>query len=412
MRLIKAFPRQCSLIVCAAFLAAAPAHAQGSNPNSSGAGFGGPDTVQNQLDADRVAAPEPEIRRRLDEEAGVTFGLDYTSLGLAATNSLDADSAGGGIARIYGSWELTGRSTPDTGALVFKGEHRHAYSRVPPSALGFETGYVGIYNPPFSDQGFRLTNLFWRQRFANGNATVTAGFLDATDYVDAYALGSPWTGFGNLVLSTGSGTIGLPNDATLGAAGGVMLTNNLYAIAGITDANADPTDPFKGFNQLADESQFFKSLEIGWTASRQRIILDNIHATVWHTDGSDIFMVPKGWGVAFSATRFLDDKLHLFLRGGYAEDGGTLLQASVGGGAGYVFGERGHLLAGAINWGRPNSSSFGPGLRDQWTGELFLRLAVTENITISPNVQVIINPALNPDTRATGVFGIRGRAHL
>ena len=72
---------------------------------------------------------------------------------------------------------------------------------------------------------FRLTNLYWRQRLANGNVTITAGFLDVTDYVDAYALASPWTGFGNLVFSTGSATIGLPNDATLGIAAGVMLTD-------------------------------------------------------------------------------------------------------------------------------------------------------------------------------------------
>lgn len=400
------------LAVGAIFLAVLQAQAQGIATAPGSADFGGPDAVGNQLSADRVTGPEADIRKRLEQEVGLAFGLDYTALGLAVTNSPGADSTGGGIARFYGTWELIGRGTGDTGALVFKGEHRHSYSRVPPSDLGFETGYVGIYNPPFSDQGFRLTNLYWRQRLANGNVTITAGFLDVTDYVDAYALASPWTGFGNLVFSTGSATIGLPNDATLGIAAGVMLTDHLYVIAGITDANADPTDPFQGFNQFFDEGQHFKSLEIGWATSKQRLILDNVHATIWHTDGSRIFDVPKGWGIAFSATRFLDDKFHMFLRGGYAEDGGTLLQASVGGGVGYVFSERGHLFAAALNWGRPNGTTFGPGLRDQWTGEMFLRLNITDNITITPDIQIILNPAMNPNMRAAGVFAVRGRIHL
>lgn len=412
MRRVVSFSSLHSFVVWASFLAVIPAYAQNGAAAPTDANFGGPDAVENQLSTDHALNFGAEIRKRLEQEAGFTFGLDYSALGLAATNSPGANSAGGGIARIYGSWELFGRGTPDNGALVFKGEHRHSYSRVPPSAFGFNTGYVGIYNPPFNDQGFRLTNLYWRQRFANGNTTVTAGFLDVTDYVDAYALASPWTGFGNLVFSTGSATIGLPNDATLGIAAGFMLTKHLYAIVGVADANADPTKPFKGFNQLFDESQFFKSLEIGWTSSKERLVLDNVHATIWHTDGSTIFAVPAGWGIALSAAYFFQDKWHLFARGGFAEDGGTLLQASVGGGVGYVFGEKGHLLAGGINWGRPNASTFGPGLRDQWTGELFLRLSVTENITITPDVQLIINPALNPGAQAIGVFGIRGRVHL
>jgi porin len=70
--------------------------------------------------------------------------------------------------RFFGSWELIDRSGDHPGALVWKFEHRHGYSDVPPSGFGFEAGYVGLVGPPFSDQGWRTTNLYWRQRFAAG----------------------------------------------------------------------------------------------------------------------------------------------------------------------------------------------------------------------------------------------------
>ena len=73
-----------------------------------------------------------------------------------------------------------------------------------------------------------MTNLYYRQRLGQGRITLTGGFLDVTDYVDVFALASPWTGFVNFAFSTGTTTVFLPNDATLGVAAGAMLSRNLY----------------------------------------------------------------------------------------------------------------------------------------------------------------------------------------
>jgi len=404
-------------LVCLALLAAPAAWAQVS-------GFGGPDAVDNQLSSDRAqvdALFEPEFldpyfafKERLAEDTGLSFGVDYNAVGRTATESLGRDTAGGGVVRLFGSWELAFRGTPDTGALVFKGEHRHGYTAVPPSAFGFETGYVGIIDPTFSDQGLRLTNLYWRQRLFERRATVTAGFLDTTDYVDAFALGSPWSHFTNLVFSTGSATIGLPNDATLGVAGAAMLTDNVYAIAGLTDANADPTKPFEGFDTFFNENEYFSSFELGWTTGQDRLIFDNIHATLWHTDGSTALSVPNGWGVAASATWWIDDRWLPFLRGGWSQDGGTLLESSLGAGFGWqpTPGPGRDVLGFGLNWGRPSEDSFGPGLDDQYTAELFYRVNLGTNLAITPDLQMIFNPALNPGTDVNTIFGLRARLAL
>ncbi len=385
--------------------------------------FGGPDSVGDTIANDREAV-DPTFRLptldearnrwfdwkdRVFEEHGLALGFDYTAAFLGATESIGDDRASGGIARAFGYWDLLGRGTANTGAFVWKVEHRHRYGSIAPNALASSIGYVGVFEPPFSNQGFRFTNLYWRQRFAGGRATVTGGFLDTTDYVDTFALASPWTGFMNFAFSTGTTTIALPDDATLGIAGGTMLGENFYLLAGLTNANADPTSPFSEVDSFFSDKEYFTSIEIGWTAEHSRIYFDNAHVTLWHTDSRSKAGVPSGWGAAFSLVRYLDERWMPFVRGGYANDGGTLMEKSVSAGVGYDVVPKRGLLAFGFNWGRPNSNTFGPGLSDQYAMELFYRMNLTEQFTITPDIQLVKNPAQHSTEDTIWVFGIRAR---
>ena len=268
--------------------------------------FGGPNAVENQLrndaEIDRPTIVEHwfDWKAELAEKHGLSFSIDYSAVYLGASESPGDDRASSGMVRFFGSWDLVGRGTKNTGAFVWKVEHRHAYTDVAPSGFGFNLGYVGLFEPPFSDQGLRWTNFFWRQRWKEGKVTVLAGFLDATDYVDVYSLASPWTGFLNFAFSTGSQTIPVPNDAALGVAAGAMLTDNLFLIGGLVDSNADPTEFWQGFDTFFNDNEYFKSVEIGWTASQDRIYLDNVHLTLWHADERVEAATPSGWGANIS----------------------------------------------------------------------------------------------------------------
>jgi porin len=382
--------------------------------------FTGPDAVVNQLreDAEQAVSAFGDLltlegfealKNDLYEQTGLHFGVDYTASYYAATDGLGASTAGGGMARFYGNWEAIGRGTSDTGGVIFKVEHRHGYTDVPPAGLASNLGYAGLFAPPFSDQGWRLTNLYWRQSLFEGRFVTYVGFLDATDFVDAYALASPWTGFTNFVFSTGSATIGVPNDATLGAMVGLWFTESVYGMASLTDANADPTDPFEGFNSFFNDFETFKSLEVGWTPSRDEFFLNNVHVTLWHVDERDEAAVPDGWGLNVSASVWIDDQWLPFIRAGWAEDGGSLLEASVSAGFGYQRERSGDVLGVGLNWGRPNGNTFGADLDDQYTAEIYYRWRLTQRLEVTPSVQVLANPALNPDEDVIGVFGIRAR---
>ena len=370
--------------------------------------FGGPDAVDNQVQEDAAR----DWKSDLQERAGLSLGLDYTSNYFVADDSLGEDEAWGGIARFYGSWDLVNRGETDSGALVWKFEHRHRIGNLAPQALASDLGYAGFIGTPFSDEGFRFTNLYWRQRFNDGRSTLVAGFLDATDYLDVYALASPWTGFNNFAFSTGTQTIPVPNDATLGVAFGTMLTDRMFLIAGITDTNSDPTDLGETVESFFDDHEYFKSVEIGFTQSQSRIYADNLHLTYWHVDERKRAGTPEGWGLNASYTRFLGDRWMPFIRAGYANDGGSLLEVAVSAGLGVTMREGRDVLGFAAHWGEPNSDTYGTNLKDQYVAELYYRFKLTESIVLTPDLQLLVDPALNPEEDTLWVVGLRARIAL
>ena len=181
---------------------------------------------------------------------------------------------------------------------------------------------------------------------------------------------------------------------------------------GFADGNADSTNPFDGFDTFFNDHEFFKTIELGWVTSRDRFYLDNTHITYWHADERKLAGVESGWGVNFSFEHAFEDKWMPFIRAGYAKDGGTLLQKTFSTGFGYHFSDNISLLGFGFNWGEPNESTFGPGLEDQYAMEVFARLQVMKNLQITPDIQLIINPARNPTVEQSWVFGLRARIVL
>lgn len=377
------------------------------------------DEVENQIALDRKANPLYEShlfssikqwRDRVAEESGFHWGLDYSALYMRVNNSLGEDKAASGMVRFFGYWDLVSRGGANKGSLNWKVENRHRYTDVPPSGLGFESGYVGMFEPPFSDQQTRLTNLYWKQYFAEGKWAAVAGFLDVTDFVDVYLMASPWTGFNNFVFSTGSAATDLPNDATLSVAAGGMVTEKIYIQAGIADANSDPTRPLDGFDSVTSDYDFYKWVEVGFTPKQDKLYFDNIHLTFWHMD-ERVNGTQDGWGVNASWQQWLNDKWLPFVRGGYTEDSGSLLEKSVTVGVGYQPIPMRGVIGLGFNWGKPNQTSFAEA-DDQYTTELFWRYQLTRELAVTPSIQYIKDPALNPDENSLWVFGLRVRVAL
>jgi porin len=405
-------------------LAADPAEAADASPT-----FGGPDAVERQLETDReekgsligqrLFQPLEGWQDDLEERHGFSIGADYSAVAMSASDTLPGadDSASGGMVRAYGRWNLTGDGETSSGGLVYKLEHRHSYGEPAPSDfyLG-SVGYAGLSEPPFSDQGTRFTNLYWRQSLNSGKTVILGGFLDATDFVDIYGLASPWLHFMNLAFSTGSGAIDLPNDAALGVGAGHLFGSNIYVVGSVVDKNSDPTDISEGFETFFSDKEYFTSIEVGHTSSHSRIALDNVHLTLWHVDERREAGTPSGWGANFSWSRYFNNQFMPFFRAGYTDDSGSLLSKSVSAGFGYQLDPStkvpGDLFGAAVNWGEVNDTSFSPGLDDQVTVELFYRWQLTPRFALTGDYQYLMDPALNPFEDSIHVWALRGRFAL
>ena len=355
--------------------------------------------------------PYFNFKKDVADKTGLNFAMDYNSAYFGTTSDIGEGDAGAGVFRFYGSWDLVGKESGNSGALVYKLEHRHKYSTIPLSNLGLDMGYAGFIGAPFNDSGYRTQNLYWRQRLANGRLSIVAGFMDVTDFFDVYALASPWMHFMNLSFSTGAAAVNVPNDGYLGLGVGGWITKKIYAIAGIADQNGNTANVFEGFDTFFNKNEYFKHLEFGITSAKDYLVLDNIHATFWQRDETSATGDPDGWGIVLSGTKYINETWLPFVRFAYTEDAGSLLQKALALGVGYQPKLGGDLMSFGYSWGQSNETTFGVA-EDQHTFELFYRLQLSERIAITPDIQFVVNPALNNQQNSIFIYGIRSRIAL
>ena len=382
------------------------------------AGLGGPQSVGAQLEED-VAQRETPSRRpgidalfdpaeialeRLRAISGLQVGLDYQAVYQTATASLtDQSQASSGGGRTFGKWQLLGRDTGNTGSLVFLLEQRHElWNALTPAQLGSDIGYLGITGTTFSDNGASLTTLYWEQAFANGDLGVVAGRIDPTDFIDILGYANQRTTFLNL-SSLVNPTIALP-DQGFGFGAGAMLTDQIFVKGLVTDANGSLTDV--KFFPGGDE--FFTYAEVGWTPARDERFLTNVHVGAWHVDARVDAGVPESHGIVVSANVTLDDVFMPFVRAGWSEGEAPFYETTVSGGFIYYFPRYRDLTGFSVAWNKPATA----GLRDQTTLEAFYRYQVSDNVAITADAQLLLNPALNPDDDQIAVFGLRARLDM
>ena len=97
-----------------------------------------------------------------------------------------------------------------------------------------------------------------------------------------------------------------------------------------------------------------------------------------------------------------------FIEAGMSDGDAPLYESSVTVGAMHYMAARSDLVGLAVNWGDPVDKA----LREQLTGELFYQLQLAQNLAITPSVQLVIDPALNPAENELWITGVRARLTL
>ena len=382
--------------------------------------FGGPESVDNQVrnaDVRRDPTFTPEGFERfwddyfdwkagLKDRHGFSTGTTLYLLYQRADESLNDDKDGAGaIFRWQGNWELLGRGTSDTGRLQWRLEYRTDIGGQSPSQLGSAIGTAALdsgfaYSPKF-DLDFSVLN--WTQGLANGRAGVVAGRLDFAAYLDAFVFQTFSRAFLNRAFLVNP-TLGVTGVGALGIVAKGLVTDNVWIGGGIYDANAASGE----FDlDTIREGEFLSNVEVGWFPSFARRATDRVQFTFWNKDSRDQAGVPSGSGWVVSASWQVTDTLLPFLRFGHSDGGaGVPAEDAVALGLEAKM-PRDSALAFGFGWAKPSEKTFGPGLRDEYVVEVSYRLQLFRNLSLMPDIQLLIDPADNPDDDRVWVVGLR-----
>jgi len=389
--------------------------------------FAGPASVEAQLEEeDRLTEPlfvwesiddglQPwfDFKRSIYENSGFRFGVYYNALYQhasatlpddSATNTIYEDSSALGIFRINGAWEVVGRGTEDTGTIYFNIDNRHKLGTdIAPADLAGEVGYAGMTGTLFSDVGTVLVDLNYQQKINNSHGGFILGRFDPNDYVFVSGYANPWTAFQNVAVLFNP-SVALP-DASWGLGFGHWLNDSFYALGTVNDANGYLTDELAFFD---GGTEFWKALEFGWSPSRDQRFTRQINISFWHVDERDDITNDDSYGVAVSANWLFANNIMPIFRMGISDGETPIYNETVTLGLTYKLDNRTDELGFAVNWGNPATDS----LDDQITSELFYKLQLAQNIAITPSVQYLIDPALNPEEDSLTIIGLRFRFTL
>lgn len=384
-------------------------------------GFSGPGSTVRQLEEDdlektpafrfeaidEALAPWFEWKKGLAEDRGLQLGIAYTITSQYASDSLtDEDQGSTGIVRVQGKWELLNRGQSNKGSLVFSVDNRANYGDVAAADLSGEIGYIGPTATLFGAPDTVLVDFNWQQYVNDGRTGILVGRYDPSDYMHLLGYANPWTTFQNLNTLLDS-SVAYP-DYGFGAGVGHWFNDNWYGIAGFNDANGriDETGTFD------NGGEFFKFAEAGWSPSRNDRYFTNVHLTLWDVDERDDDGIDDAHGAAIGMNYTRDLTWMVFAKLGWSDadapNDPQIYEESYSVGAIYYFANRSDLTGIAHNRGELAA----PGLDDQTTTEIFYRLQFARNLAVTPSIQILEDPALNPEEDEITVYGLRLRLTL
>lgn len=345
-------------------------------------------------------------KKRLNDRYGLKLQFSYQTLYQTTPDDVPQQDAFAGRGQIQGSWALLNRGTQNEGMVTFRLENRTSYDGdLPPSQFGYQFGSVTPTGTGFSDFGFAVTELAWRQSLADGNFKFILGKISAISWYNVHALSSSMRGFQNTGLQS---SLSKPAPGRgFGMGFGAELTPHFVVVAGIHDANAKTAeDPF----DTIGEGEFYHSVELRYLPSTpDRWRFDQLRLQFWHQDALKDKGVPESHGMTVAASRLIDDRYFLFGFGGLSDGNATLFEVDAAAGFGIAFDTRHRaardVLGIGASWGKPANDA----LREQYTGELFYRFQLVERVALTPSLQYIRHPAADPMRDDAVLFGLRTR---
>lgn len=360
----------------------------------------------------KVMKPWQELKRDLDKDHGLKFGISYTAIYKKASDAFGPeDDAAGFDFDFSGSWTFLGRGTDSPTILGFNFFWRDTLGTdISPQTLFTQFGGLYSTDAPFGEEDPVIGELWIQHKFSN-----TFGFrvgkifpITAYDFFPFKNFRTDFTDFNHVT----NATIPLPGNG-LGAFAVFRPAPKMMLRLGVHDANADVQK--SGFDTYDDElfTIFETGFDIGLTPRQPGgPPSGHAHISVWHQDKRETKGIDDGWGIAGTLLQRFG-RYTPFLRYGYADcevNGPSSVEHMINVGLviDNIFGQTNDRIGIGYTWSEPIDGS----LDDQSMIDSYYRVQMTPQIEIGPTFQVVIDPVRYQDEDTVYVWGLRARISI
>lgn len=355
------------------------------------------------------------------KEYGLAIGGSYGILWQNYSQSLiGEDNAVGGKFTFNLGYELYNRRQPD--ALWFElvvEDRRPVGTELPPLLGGVAAGSLSLTTATWGQFDIGITQAYLRQNLFGNRFQYAVGKIFAPNFVHAY----PFFDDNRQYFNQGFATL-LP--VPLRGFGGVAAYypvegSRFYMQSGMYTLNSDDT----GFtaDDFFTKAEHFYHVDLGFSGlarspvplqARGPMDADNFHISGWYRNAQEDG-TPEAVGLALNANYMVGGDYMVFGRAGW--NNGSLWKGFAATGFGWrPRAAPGDLFGLGLAWARPTNPPRLPiqvpgldTLRDQYTWEAFYRFMLTPNLALTPDLQLVVDPSLNPAEDLLWVLGFRAR---
>jgi porin len=355
------------------------------------------------------------FKDRIADQYGLHFGGSWGVLWQDYSNSLiDEEDSVGQKLTFNVSWEILNRGRPNTLWYELVVEDRGPMgTEFAPLQAGLTTGTIVPTAATWGEFDLGVTQNYIRQDLFNHSVQYAVGKVFAPNFINPFPFFDDNRQFLNQTFST-SPTIPAPLRGFGTVVAWYPTQLGLYVKGGMYTNHSSDT----GFtaDEFFSDPEHFYHVEAGWSGlarsgvpvqARGPMDANNFSVTLWHRDAQDFgdpIFHPGSEGIAFNANYMIFENIMAFARGGSSEGWVTDENVTVG------FGwrprvEYSDLFGFGVGWAQPANAL----LREQYTYEVFYRFMLTPNLALTPDVQLITDPALDPSEDELWVFSFRSR---
>lgn len=338
-------------------------------------------------------------RKEFMEESGLSWTASYHSVALASALGDGVDFGASGDFTLQGIWRMGERWIENPTELRFRLRHRHSLGGTAASELGPATGTLWGVVDGFSNSGFEIPDFYFRHHFRGPDLEVRYGQLSIDSQFGGHRLSSAKSYFLNQGFASDP-AIAFPR---FGAGATALLKLDRGYSLGLGTTTVQGTQTGSQVDLDIGSGDLFYGLQLARDFYNKADLARRLQFFAWYSDAIDDADRSSGYGFSFTyegTLNALDNRA--FARFSWSEGGAAPLDYLLTVGYTQSFGDDG-IRGLAAGVGRGSSSE----QNIQGVVEAFWRWSPVENLTITPDVQLLIGEGYTEGPGVRIVGGVR-----